>query len=101
MINDYLKTPRDVRMELAERVRAERLRQNMTQEELADRAGVSLSTLRRFERTGDISLKVFVEMAFVLRRMDGFEALFSKPPVRSLFEPRPVERKRARKTHAS
>ena len=101
MINDYLKTPRDVRMELAERARAERLRQNMTQEELAARAGVSLSTLRRFERTGDISLKVFVEMAFVLRRMDGFEALFSTPPVRSLFEPRPVERKRARKTHAS
>ena len=83
------------------RIRECRLAAGMTQEELAGRAGVSLSTLRRFERTGDISLKVFVEMAFVLRRMDGFEALFSKPPVRSLFEPRPVERKRARKTHAS
>lgn len=92
MLNDYLKSPRDVRLELAERAKAERLRQNLTQEALAHAAGISLSTLRRFEKTGDIALASFVEIAFALRRMDGFDALFPEPPVHSLFEAAPRER---------
>lgn len=40
MLNDYLKSPRDVRLELAERAKAERLRQNLTQEALAHAAGI-------------------------------------------------------------
>ena len=63
MLNDYLKSPRDVRLELAGRAKAERLRQNLTQEALAHAAGISLSTLRRFEKTGDIALASFVEIA--------------------------------------
>ena len=82
MLNDYLKSPRDVRLELAERAKAERLRQNLTQEALAHAAGISLSTLRRFEKT-------------------GFDALFPEPPVHSLFEAAPRERKRARRPDAS
>ena len=101
MLNDYLKSPRDVRLELAGRAKAERLRQNLTQEALAHAAGISLSTLRRFEKTGDIALASFVEIAFALRRMDGFDALFPEPPVHSLFEAAPRERKRARRPDAS
>ena len=81
--------------------KAERLRQNLTQEALAHAAGISLSTLRRFEKTGDIALASFVEIAFALRRMDGFDALFPEPPVHSLFEAAPRERKRARRPDAS
>ena len=76
------------------------LRQNLTQEALAHAAGISLSTLRRFEKTGDIALASFVEIAFALRRMDGFDALFPEPPVHSLFEAAPRERKRARRPDA-
>ncbi len=101
MLNDYLKTPHDVRLALAERARAERLRQNLTQETLARAAGISLSTLRRFERTGSIALAALVEIAFALRRMDGFDALFPAPPARSLFEAAHRERRRARRTDAS
>ena len=90
MLNDYLKSPRDVRLELAGRAKA-----------LAHAAGISLSTLRRFEKTGDIALASFVEIAFALRRMDGFDALFPEPPVHSLFEAAPRERKRARRPDAS
>ena len=46
MLNDYLKSPRDVRLELAERAKAERLRQNLTQEALAHAAGVRIRTDR-------------------------------------------------------
>lgn len=62
MLNDYLKSPRDVRLELGGTAKAERLRQNLTQEALAHAAGISLSTLRRFEKTGDIALASFVEI---------------------------------------
>ena len=106
MLNDYLKSPRDVRLELAERAKAERLRQNLTQEALAHAAGISLSTLRRFEKTGDIALASFVEIAFALRRMDGFPVRIGllsrfRTPVHSLFEAAPRERKRARRPDAS
>ena len=49
----------------------------------------------------DIALASFVEIAFALRRMDGFDALFPEPPVHSLFEAAPRERKRARRPDAS
>mgnify|MGYP000575593066 CR=1 FL=1 len=46
MLNDYLKSPRDVRLELAGRAKAERLRQNLTQEALAHAAGIIARNLR-------------------------------------------------------
>lgn len=101
MLNDYLKSPRDVRLELGGTAKAERLRQNLTQEALAHAAGISLSTLRRFEKTGDIALASFVEIAFALRRMDGFDALFPEPPVHSLFEAAPRERQAREEADAS
>lgn len=52
-----LKPPKDIRMEIAERFREVRLDQNITQEALAKRTGVSLGSLRRFESEGEISLK--------------------------------------------
>ena len=52
-----LKPPMDIRMEIAERFREVRLNQNITQEALAKRTGVSLGSLRRFESEGEISLK--------------------------------------------
>ncbi len=38
----------------------------MTQAELADRSGVSVAVLRKFEQTGKISLESFIKLTFVL-----------------------------------
>ncbi len=38
----------------------------MTQAELAERSGVSVAVLRKFEQTGKISLESFVKLTFVL-----------------------------------
>lgn len=51
---------------LSEQVRAKRLRQGFTQEGLANRTGVSLPTLRRFEQKGLISLESFLKILMVL-----------------------------------
>ena len=59
-------TPEDVFFEFSKRMRERRIARNMTQAELAQRSGVSVAVLRKFEQTGKISLESFVKLAFVL-----------------------------------
>ncbi len=76
--------PREVQQSLAERARSERLRQNWTQDELAHRAGVSLGSLKRFERTGQVSLQSLLKIAMALDALSAFETLFKAPEFASL-----------------
>ena len=50
----------------AEHLRARRLDQGLTQAGLAERSGVSLASLRKFERQGVISLASFLKLCMVL-----------------------------------
>ena len=50
-------TPAKAQKKLAEQARARRLQMELTQEGLAERSGVALPTLRKFERTGVLSLE--------------------------------------------
>ncbi|MEM7243163.1 MAG: helix-turn-helix transcriptional regulator [Pseudomonadota bacterium] len=65
-----LKTPKQAQRSLAENSRAKRLQMDLTQQGLADRAGVSVSTLRKFEKTGEISLGSFLKLQMVLGGLD-------------------------------
>jgi transcriptional regulator with XRE-family HTH domain len=76
---------------IAHRVRALRLAANLSQKSLAQRAGVNYSTLRLFERTGQISLFHLALLASALNRGDDLLGLFKIPEVTSLAE---VEAKR-------
>ncbi|MEQ1567317.1 MAG: helix-turn-helix transcriptional regulator [Myxococcota bacterium] len=49
---------------------------NVTQQELAERAGMSLSSLRRFERTGEIAFLSLVRVAMALDATTGLAGLF-------------------------
>lgn len=51
---------------LAEQARARRLQMNLTQQGLAHRADVAVSSLRKFERTGVISLESFLKLHMIL-----------------------------------
>ena len=51
---------------LAENVRLKRLEMKLTQEGLANRSGVPLPTLRKFEQKGVISLESFLKLQMVL-----------------------------------
>jgi transcriptional regulator with XRE-family HTH domain len=86
MIPFILRTPREMALALAERVRQLRLQREWTQEELAARSGVAIATYRRFERTGEISLARLLKIAVILDAQDGFEDLFRLPPARSIAE---------------
>jgi len=63
-------TPFDAVAQIAQIIRERRLSMNMTQAELGQRAGVSLSTLRKFERLGKISFESFIRLIFVLGLME-------------------------------
>ncbi len=95
-----LNTNSEIIGELVERCRNIRLSQNMTQQEVAERAGVSLRTYRRFEQEGQISLERFVAVVRALNRMGDLESLLQPPPVQDLKELDTVipKRKRARKS---
>ena len=71
---------------LAERLRDERLRRNWRQETLAERSGVSLPTIRRYERTGRTSIENLLRLCHALGRLDEFDSLLRPPPASSLAE---------------
>jgi len=69
---------------LAERVKQNRLELNLTQKALAARSGVSFASLRRFENTGEISLKSLILIAIALDAAEGFFELFSRKQYQSI-----------------
>ncbi len=71
-----LKSPNDYMQDLATKLRAARLVQNLSQAGLAKRSGVSLASLKRFESTGQISLESLLRLALVLGALGDFDSLF-------------------------
>ena len=94
-----LKTPHEIQTEIAQRIKALRLEQNLSQQGLCGRSDVTLSSLRRFERTGLISFDSLLRLANALGRLDDFENLFvsdQKPD--TLFKEEVVSKVRKRGT---
>lgn len=68
--------PSDVRQQLADNHKKLRKQQGYTQTDLAERSGVSLGSLKRFEQTGQVSLANLLRLAHVLGRLSDFEKIF-------------------------
>ncbi|NQT58653.1 MAG: helix-turn-helix transcriptional regulator [Bacteroidetes bacterium] len=82
----FLMNPAEMGLSIALRVKTLRLMKNWTREVLAMRAGVSVSSLRRFETKGLASLELVIKLAFALSRLEEFSALFLPPPAQSIAE---------------
>lgn len=82
----FLKSPDQINKDIAGRMRARRKEKKITQVQLAECADVSLGSLKRFERTGEISLSSLIKIAFVLGCEDDFDGLFSKKGYASIEE---------------
>lgn len=76
--------PSDIALQIAARVKTRRLELNLTQEGLASRAGVKFATYRRFEQTGEISLRGLLQVGFALNCLDEFNDLFAQKQYQSL-----------------
>ena len=100
MVSFIMKTPYEVLMALAAKARAKRLSLDMSQQTLSARSGVSYGVLKKFELTGQISLKSLLKLALSLGSLNDFEQVFAseKPETLSIDElMKDTSRKRGRK----
>ena len=99
LLDEY--NPQKIAKKIAENLKARRLEMNITQSELADKSGVSLGSVKRFETIGEVSLKNLLLIAVVLNSTSGFLELFTQKQYSSINElvnkSKAKERKRARK----
>ena len=86
-----MSNPNEIARQIAARVRERRLELDLTQEGMAARSGVKFArsgvkfaTYRRFEQTGEISLKGLLQIGFALNALSDFDALFSHRQYQSL-----------------
>ncbi|UTA68490.1 helix-turn-helix domain-containing protein [Emticicia sp. 21SJ11W-3] len=78
-----LLTPSKAQRKLTDNIRSRRLLMAMTQEELAERSGVPLPTLRKFEQKGFISLESFLKLLLVVGGLE--EIIDATKPNKPLF----------------
>ena len=99
MTSILLITPADVMLQTAQCAKALRLEQNITQQELADKVGIAVGTVKRFEKTGEVQFNHLLRIALVLGRLDDFKTLFAAADVpASLYDFKTEKvRQRARK----
>ncbi|QLF95121.1 helix-turn-helix transcriptional regulator [Pseudomonas sp. ABC1] len=83
MMNLSLTRPQEVVKLLCTRLRQERLAQQMTQAEVAARAGIGVGTLSNLEAGRSVAFDSVVRVAMVLGRLNELEALF-RPQLDSL-----------------
>ena len=100
MLAFNLSVPKDVSLQIAARVKARRLELDLTQEGLSARAGIKFATYRRFEQTGEISLRGLLQIGFALNALSDFDALFTRKQYQTLddvLNEQYVSRKRGKK----
>ena len=73
MLSFLPKTPIDIMQELKSKFKERRKSIGLTQTELATRSGVSLGSLKRFEKSGQTSLESLLKLALVLECLEDFE----------------------------
>ena len=74
---DVFDNPNSVAQTIASRVKQRRVMMQLTQTELAQKAGLPLATYRRFEQKGQITLAGLLQVAFALDCMNDFKTLFA------------------------
>lgn len=74
-----LLTHQEICLELGQRCRRLRLQANLTQLELAERAGASLSSIRRLEASGQTTLELLVRVVQALHLASHLENLLVLP----------------------
>lgn len=82
-------TPLEVSKALAKRHRSLRKELKLSQEELSERSGVSLGSLKRFENTGKISLESLLKLMHLMGRLKEVDKLLlpgeNIEPIKKLF----------------
>lgn len=76
--------PNYLARKIAENSKKKRISCNFTQQELAERSGVSLSSLKRFEQKAEISLTSLLKIAIALDETETILSLFTETKATSI-----------------
>ena len=92
-----IKSPSELQSILGERLKGLRISRNFSQQQLADKAGVSLKTLRNLEQGHGSSTETLLRTLKALQAVDALDVLGPKPtvsPLALLQNPKPPQRVR-------
>lgn len=81
MDNVYMLTDTDIQLRLAEKIRTLRLQQNYSQQALAERSGVSVSTIIRTENGQTTSVDTLVRLLRQLGKLEVLIPLLEDEPL--------------------
>lgn len=80
------KTPREISTELVKRIQKRRRTLKLSQSHLAEKSGVSLGSIKRFETKCEISLTSLIKIAIALDLDREFDTLFTQKTYNSIDE---------------
>ena len=80
------KTPTEIGVLIAQRIRSVRRKRKLSQVKLSEKSGVSLGSVKRFERNGEISLISLTKIAIALNCEIELIKLFEDIPPESIQE---------------
>ncbi|MDD4120979.1 MAG: helix-turn-helix transcriptional regulator [Clostridia bacterium] len=79
-----VETEQSVSSNLVKRFKMRRKEIRLSQQELAKRSGVSYSSIKRFEQTGDVSFSSLLKIAGAIDCLEDFNKVFTTPKVLNL-----------------
>ena len=80
------KTPNEIAKSLVDKIKEHRKKLKISQEVLAQKSGVSLGSIKRFETKYEISLQSFIKIAIALDLDNDIENLFTTKTYTSIDE---------------
>lgn len=86
MSMNMMVTPKELGMEIAANLKKLRKQRKLSQTALAEKAGISYGSMKRFEQTGEIALESLLKIAIVLGETEPFESLFKPTEIKSIQE---------------
>ena len=84
--NYTLDTVDDIAKGIAEDLRKRRIEKNLTREQVAEKSGIALANIVRFEQKGLISLKNLIGIAMAMEYTSEVKNIFSEPKYSTMEE---------------
>ena len=87
----------DIARMLADDFRKRRIEKNITREQVAEKSGVAVSNIVRFEQKGLISLKNLIGIAMAMEYTSEIKNIFAEPKYSTMEELTQIRRNRGKK----
>ena len=98
LLEDYVhNNAEDVALQMAADFKKRRIEKNMTRKVVAERSGVAISNITRFEQKGLISLKNLIDLAIALGYTAELKNVFSQPKYSTMEELQQIRRNQNKK----